>query len=158
VEFNIFTGSWIALFFIFGGIFETPLFADAQHSAWESANTAGMEAYRQGRYSEAKQWFLQALSEAERSGEPSPSQAMTLNNLAAVHEALGESEDAELRYQQSLFVIEAIQGPNHPDLVPGLNNLALLYIQDGKFQQAEPLLRRSLTILESHLGENHAHG
>ena len=152
-----FTGLWIALFFIVRGICETPVFAETQASAWESANTAGMAAYRQGRYLDAKQWFLQALREAERSGKTSPSQAMTLNNLAAVHEALGESEDAELRYQQSLFVIEAIQGPDHPDLVPGLNNLALLYIQDEKYQQAEPLLRRSLHILESHLGEIHAH-
>jgi len=157
VGFHILSGSGIVLFFIVWGIFGPPVFADSQHSSWESANTTGLEAYRQGRYSDAKQWFLQALAETERSGEPSPSQAMTLNNLAAVHEALGESEDAELRYRQSLFVIEAIQGPNHPDLVPGLNNLALLYIQEGKVQQAEPLLRRILTILESHLGEHHAH-
>jgi len=155
--FYIFTGSWIAFFSGVGGIVDPPAYADTQQTAWETANTAGLQAYRQGRYSDAKQWFFQALTEAERSGEPSPSQAMTLNNLAAVHEALGESEEAELRYQQSLFVIETIQGPNHPDLVPGLNNLALLYVQNGKFQQAEPLLRRSLNILESHLGETHAH-
>lgn len=157
MEFYFFTRIWIPLLFIVGGIMETPVFAETQASAWESANTAGLEAYRQGRYSDAKQWFLKALTEAEGSGEPSPSKAMTLNNLAAVHEALGESEDAELRYQQSLFIIGSIQGPDHPDLVPGLNNLALLYIQDGKYQQAEPLLRRSLRILEIHLGEIHAH-
>jgi len=150
-------GSWIALFSGGGGICESPAFAEPQNTTWESANTAGMQAYRQGRFSDAKQWFMQALTEAERSGEPSPSQAMTLNNLAAAHEALGENREAELRYQQSLSVIEAIQGPNHPDLVPGLKNLALLYVQSGKFQQAEPLLKRSLSILETHLGSTHAH-
>ena len=129
-----------------------PAFAETQNSAWETANAAGLQAYRQGRYSDAKQWFMQALTEAERSGEPNPSQAMTLNNLAAVHEALGETREAELRYRQSLSMIEAIQGPNHPDLVPGLKNLALLYVKDGKLQQAEPLLKRSLNILETHLG------
>ena len=157
LKLKIFTGVGIVLFIIVGGIFGAPVFGEPGQSAWESANTAGLEAYRQGRYSDAKQWFFRALTEAERSGKPDPAQAMTLNNLAAVHEALGEIEDAELRYRQSLFIIEAIQGPNHPDLISGLNNLALLYVQDGKFQQAEPLLIRSLTILESHLGEAHAH-
>ena len=147
----------IALFIIISGLFGSPFIAEANQSAWESTNTAGLQAYRQGRYGDAKELFLEALAEAKRSGEPNPSQAMTLNNLAAVHEALGESEEAELRFQQSLYVIEAIQGPQHPDLVPGLNNLALLYIKNGKFQQAEPLLRRRLAILESSLGAGHAH-
>ena len=52
-----------------GVIIAPPVFAETQPSAWESANTAGLEAYRQGRYSDAKQWFLKALTEAERSGE-----------------------------------------------------------------------------------------
>lgn len=124
---------------------------------WESANTAGMRAYRQGRYADAKQWFLQALGEARRTETPNPALAMTLNNLAAVHEALDETEDAELRYQQSLGVVETIQGAHHPDLVPGLNNLAALYAGKGEFARAVPLWRRSLTILESVLGENHPH-
>ena len=116
-----------------------------------------MQAYRQKRYADAKQWFTEALTEAQRTKEPSPPQAMTLNNLAAVHEALGEFREAELRYQQSLAVVEAIQGPDHPDVVPGLNNLAALYAKQGDFRRAEPLWRRSLTILESALGPNHPH-
>ena len=139
------------------GILASPSIADELNKAWESANTAGMQAYRQKRYDDAKQWFLQALTEAERNSEPTPSQAMTLNNLASVHEALGEDEEAELRYQQSLSVVEAIQGPNHPDLVPGLNNLAVLYVKGGQIKQAEPLLRRSYKILESLLGPTHPH-
>ena len=157
VGLDIQKGGLIALFIIISGLFGSPFMAEANQSAWESANRAGLQAYRQGRYADAKELFVKALAEAKRSGEPNPSQAMTLNNLAAVHEALGESEEAELRYQQSLYVIESIQGPQHPDLIPGLNNLALLYIQNGKFQQAEPLLKRRLAILESSLGTGHAH-
>ena len=139
------------------GILGSPTMADDLNKAWESANTAGMQAYRQKRYADAKQWFLQALAEAERNPEPTPSRAMTLNNLASVHEALGEDEEAELRYQQSLSVVEAIQGPNHPDLVPGLNNLAVLYVKRGQIKQAELLLSRSHKILESFLGSTHPH-
>ena len=143
--------------FLGWGILASPSIAVEGNKAWESANIAGMQAYRQKRYEDAKQWFMEALAEAQRTKEPSPPQAMTLNNLAAVHEALGELQEAELRYQQSLAVVESIQGPDHPDVVPGLNNLAALYAKKGEFRRAEPLWRRSLTILESALGPNHPH-
>ncbi|RMH34908.1 MAG: tetratricopeptide repeat protein [Nitrospirae bacterium] len=125
--------------------------------SWESVNTLGMQAYQQGRYTDAKQWFLQALAELDPTQDPSPRRAMTLNNLAAVNEALGEYEKAELHYQQSLAIIEAIQGPMHPDLISGLNNLASLYQRQGRNERAEPLWRRSLTILERILGPDHPH-
>ena len=148
---------WGTILFFGLGILASPSRAAEVNKAWESANIAGMQAYRQKRYADAKQWFMEALSEAQRTQEPSPPKAMTLNNLAAVHEALGEVQEAELRYQQSLSVVESIQGPNHPDVIPGLNNLAALYAKQGQFRRAEPLWRRSLTILESALGPKHPH-
>lgn len=129
----------------------------ATADTWASMNAMGMKAYRQGRYADAKQWFLQALNELEATEEPSPRRAMTLNNLAAVNEALGEYEKAEIRYRQSLAIIEAIQGPTHPDLISSLNNLASLYQRQGQLERAEPLWRRSLSILERFLGDQHPH-
>ena len=61
-----------------GGFFASPSIAVEVNKAWESANLAGMQAYRQKRYADAKQWFTEALTEAQRTSEPSPPQAMTV--------------------------------------------------------------------------------
>ncbi len=86
-----------------------------------------------------------------------PHAATTLNNLGAVHENLGEFDQAELRYRNSLAVIETIQGPHHPDIAMGLNNLASLYFSQQLFKKAEPLWQRALGISERTLGDKHPH-
>ena len=144
-----------------GWILCVPAMALSPEEAWESDNQAGMRAFHQERYADAKQWFLEALNAVKSSQgstqQPDPHQAITLNNLASVNEALGEYEEAELHYRQSLTMVEAIQGSHHPDLVPGLNNLALLYAKQGQLPQAESLWRRGLQILEGVLGTGHPH-
>ncbi|RMH09820.1 MAG: tetratricopeptide repeat protein [Nitrospirae bacterium] len=130
--------------------------AFAQSTTWEALNAAGMDAYRQQHYAAAKELFLEALALVE-GDDTDPRQATTLNNLAAVHEALGEYEQAELQYRHALTIIETIQGPHHPDVVIGLNNLAMLYFTQKDFQNAELLWQRALGILEQHLGPEHPH-
>ena len=129
----------------------------ASEESWKEANDKGMQAYQQRRFVEAKDWFLQALSSINTGELADPRQAMTLNNLAAIHEELGEVEEAELRYRQSLSIIESIQGSQHPDLLPGLKNLALLHRKQRAFAQAERLYLRSHVIVKDLLGENHPH-
>lgn len=134
-----------------------PLTAAAQKDTWETLNATGIRAYQQARFPYAKQWFEQALDEAQGSGQANPRLAATLYNLAAVHEAMGEYEAAELRYRHWLAVVEDIQGPDHPDLVQGLKSLISLYERQANPSQAEPLLHRALQILELALGADHPH-
>ena len=129
----------------------------ASDKSWETFNAEGLQAYQQRHFPEAKEGFSQALSSLNTDGEPDPRRAMTLNNLAAAHEELGEYEEAELRYRQSLAIVESIQGAEHPDLLPGLTNLAILHQARQQFAQAERLYRRSLKIVERMLGESHPH-
>ncbi|NKB81723.1 MAG: tetratricopeptide repeat protein [Nitrospirales bacterium] len=124
---------------------------------WKSSNHAGMQAYQRGRYREAKTFFLQALGSLAASPEQDPQRAMTLNNMGAVHERLGEYEEAEVQYRRALTIVERIQGPEHPDLVLALNNLASLYEHQEHMHKAEPLRRRALMILENVLGTGHPH-
>ena len=136
-------------------VIATPSFGGP--SMWEATNAAGMQAFQQKKYRQAKNLFLEALNHAESFEDPNAKKATTLNNLAASHEALGEYEEAELRYRQSLTIVEVIQGPNHPDVVLGLNNLASLHFAKGEFEKAEPLWIRALSILEKFLGPQHPH-
>jgi len=134
-----------------------PIPAFSSVPQWELENAAGMKAYQQKQFAPAKTHFLNALSSLGNMQTPSPEEATTLNNLGAVHEALGEYEEAELRYRQSLLIIEKIQGPNHPDIVLSLNNLAFLHFSKGEFDKAEVLWTRALDILENFLGADNPH-
>ncbi len=124
---------------------------------WETLNTAGMLAYQEKDFMTAKDLFERALETLEQGEQPDPHAATTFNNLAAVHERLGEFDQAELRYRNSLAVIETIQGPHHPDIAMGLNNLASLYFSQQLFNKAEPLWQRALEISERILGDKHPH-
>ena len=124
---------------------------------WEVKNASGLQAYRGQQYEQAVQLFKEALLTIPDVEGPTSRQAMTLNNLAAAHEALGRYDEAELYYQQSLTVVERIQGPDHPDLLPGLKNLAFLHREQQQYSQAERLYQRSLSIIQGILGDSHPH-
>ena len=131
--------------------------AEGEIESWETLNTAGMLAYKERNLLMAKALFHRAIDSVGDATDPDPRIATTLNNLGAVHEALGEYEQAELRYQHALTMIETIQGPEHPDVAIGLNNLASLYFSQRAFAKAEPLWQRGLSISENLLGTNHPH-
>ncbi|MEC4673510.1 MAG: tetratricopeptide repeat protein [Nitrospirota bacterium] len=135
----------------------SPLLVNAQATTWETLNSDGMLAFRQKQYDQAKSLFLQALASTPEQTMPDARMATTLNNLGATHKALGEYEQAKLRYQHSLALVEAIQGPTHPDVAVGLNNLAALHLDHGVYDQAEILWARGLKIYEKHLGLDHPH-
>ena len=129
----------------------------AETESWKTLNTAGMLAYKERDFVLAKDMFHRALNVLEGSTDPDSRAATTLNNLGATHEAMGEYEQAELRYRHALTMIETIQGAEHPDVVVGLNNLALLYFSQRAFDKAEPLWQRGLSISEKFLGDAHPH-
>ena len=129
----------------------------AETESWKTLNTAGMLAYKERDFALAKDMFHRALNVLEGSTDPDSRAATTLNNLGATHEAMGEYEQAELRYRHALTMIETIQGAEHPDVVVGLNNLALLYFSQRAFDKAEPLWQRGLSISEKFLGDAHPH-
>ena len=131
--------------------------AQAETETWKTLNTAGMLAYKERDFVLAKEMFHRALNVLEGSTDLDSRAATTLNNLGATHEALGEHEQAELRYRHALTMIETIQGPDHPDVVVGLNNLASLYFSQRAFEKAEPLWQRGLSISEKFLGDAHPH-
>ncbi|NQT01056.1 MAG: tetratricopeptide repeat protein, partial [Planctomycetes bacterium] len=51
--------------------------------------------------------------------------------------------------------LEALFGPDHPDVSVDLNNLAELLKDTKHIRKARPLIRRALQILENSLGPEH---
>jgi tetratricopeptide (TPR) repeat protein len=110
----------------------------------------------QGRYSEAKTLYLQALEIQRRSlPENHPGLATSLNNLAALYRSQGRYSEAELLYLQALEIDRRALPENHPSLATRLNNLATLYRSQGRYSEAEPLYLQALEINRRSLPENH---
>ena len=59
--------------------------ASAQSTPWETSTAAGLQAYQQGRYGEAEEYFSAALKGAENFGPEDPHLATRLNNLAVLY-------------------------------------------------------------------------
>jgi CHAT domain-containing protein len=81
--------------------------------------------------------------------------ALSLNNLAELHDTTGAYAKALPLYQRSLAIREKALGPAHPDVAQSLNNLAVLYSTTGAYAKAEPLFQRALAIWEKTLGPTH---
>jgi CHAT domain-containing protein/Tfp pilus assembly protein PilF len=88
-------------------------------------------------------------------GERHRDYALSLFNLAAQHEALGQWKQAEALYLQALAIRKEVLGERHPDYAFSLNNLAVLYMSQGEYAKAEPLFRQALEIRKQALGERH---
>ena len=132
-----------------------PLTAEAQKTAWEKYQRAGVEAYKQGRYAEAEQQFTLALEEAERLGFPDQRLTVTLTSLAMLYSAQNQPDKAEPLYQRILTIREKTLGPEHLEVAACLDNLAEVYEAQGQYTRAEPFYQRALTIREKALKPTH---
>ena len=109
-----------------------------------------------GQYAEAEPLYLRAI-EIRRVvlGEGHPLYAESLNNLAALYQAMGRHDQAEPLFRRAVEIYRTTAGEGHPDYATALNNLAELYRGAGRHGEAEPLFRRAMEIRCTALGENH---
>ena len=118
---------------------------------------AGLYLYERAAYAEALPLFEQELAIDEQAlGPDHPDVATTLNNLAELYRAQGQSAEALLLSRRALKIREQALGPDHPDVAQSMNNLAELYRAQGQYEQALPLFQRALAILEQARGPNHS--
>jgi tetratricopeptide (TPR) repeat protein len=81
--------------------------------------------------------------------------AVNLNNLAALYQATGRTQEAERFYLRAFALKEKLLGPEHPDLAVTANNLAVFYKSQRRFSEAARLYRRALAIFERTLDPSH---
>lgn len=113
-------------------------------------------AWHLGKYQESLELSEMQLSHAKKThGEESEQVAEVLNNLAVLHENLGQSVRAEPLYYQAIEIGRKTIGEDHPDFATRLNNLGVLYYRQERFSEAADLLRQALAIQEAKLPEEH---
>jgi CHAT domain-containing protein/Tfp pilus assembly protein PilF len=112
--------------------------------------------YRQRKYAEGIDPCRKAMEiRGEFLGEDHPDYAASLNNLAALHWAIGDYAKAEPLYRRALEIQKQALGESHPVHATTLDNLANLYQAMGDYAKAEPLYRQALEIKKRAVGENH---
>ncbi len=84
-----------------------------------------------------------------------PFYAKTLNNLAAMHRAVGGQEPALRMFLEALEVRGKVLGERHPDYATTMNNLGGLRKDMGDHRAALALYRRALAIRKETLGVGH---
>jgi CHAT domain-containing protein/tetratricopeptide (TPR) repeat protein len=74
-----------------------------------------------------------------------------LNNLAFLHAALGQYDEAEDLYKRALAWREKNAGADSLPVAKTLDTLAKMYVDQSRLGEAEPLMRRALAIAEKAL-------
>ncbi len=81
--------------------------------------------------------------------------ASLFNNLALVHSAQSNFEEALQFNEQALAIREEVLGPDHPEVAATLNNLAVVQRALGSYVSASASYERALAIGEAALGPDH---
>ncbi|KAH9428645.1 hypothetical protein MCOR02_011191 [Pyricularia oryzae] len=74
------------------------------------------------------------------------------HNVAEVYDLLGQYEEAEQMYRETLALREKVLGPENPSTLASINNLALVLKNQGKYEEAEQMHRKTLELSKKVLG------
>ncbi|QBZ58570.1 hypothetical protein PoMZ_03525 [Pyricularia oryzae] len=74
------------------------------------------------------------------------------HNVAEVYDLLGQYEEAEQMYRETLALREKVLGPENPSTFASINNLALVLKNQGKYEEAEQMHRKTLELSKKVLG------
>jgi tetratricopeptide (TPR) repeat protein len=121
---------------------------------WAVHHGAGINAYKEGKYREAKRCFLAALKSSEMHGAINRRSASTLNNLGLLYKRRRKVKKAEayLRRAQRAYEVTA---PGCRQLTSVLYHLATLHHAQRQYTEAESLYQRCIVLTKRVFGENH---
>jgi tetratricopeptide (TPR) repeat protein len=144
---------------VLAGLALSPGASIAQSDLWKLFTDRGVDAYTRGDFASAAKLLDQALAEARAHGPAGPgnlSVAISLENLAALHDDAGAHEKAAPLYRRAVTAWEAVIGARDVQFATKLNLVAVYFERRGKYDEAAGLFARALDITEGYLGPNHS--
>jgi tetratricopeptide (TPR) repeat protein len=78
-----------------------------------------------------------------------------MNNLAMTYSDLGRQAEALKLNEETLVLMRAKLGPDHPDTLQSMNNLAVSYNKLGRHADALKLREETLALRKAKLGPDH---
>ncbi len=118
----------------------------------ENLADLGAARFRQGRLTDARALFQEALAIQESSEE---SRAEIINDLAVVHLELGDLARAEALLREALQAKMKHKGLDDPALAEGFENLGVVLQLRNDLPEAEGMLRRALASHRMAHGDKH---
>lgn len=103
----------------------------------------------------AEPLLRRALAIQEKSVDPNPDKASTLNNLANVLLATNRVAQAEPLLRRAMTMLEDSLGPRNPRVATAASNLADVFRARNDNVSAQKLYERALAIDEAVYGPNH---
>jgi len=108
----------------------------------------------QGEYAKAIEYYKMAIDIYEQEiGDKDESYATLINNLALLHQDMGNYEQAENLLIEVLEIVEKTLGKNHSYYATSLNNLGISYEAMGNYAKAEVLFIEALQIRAKTIGQ-----
>ncbi len=122
---------------------------------WRAAVQRSIDLESNGRYIEAKAVLMDALEAARRHPAESERSGIVLWRLGRACNALGEYDEASLRYRASIVQLGKALGEAHPTLAIVVSGYSSLLEARGEWKEAERLRLLALPVLERELGARH---
>ena len=119
-----------------------------------SIKNLGLIYSRMGENDEATRLLEYSLGAEERRAPASREIAGTLASLAALDHESGRYESAITRATRAVTILEALVGPDHPDVAPALTNLGSTYLRTDQLPAALATHERALRLYQR-LGVSH---
>lgn len=140
--------------FIYGCLLFIISGTKAYSQKWKQLNDSLVYYFNAGDYPAAFILAEKCINIAELEfGKDHGNYAISLSNLASLHESSGNYESAEPFYKEALKINKKLLGTDHPNYASSLNNLGLLYFNMGKYAEAEPLYKEAISIRKKSQGE-----
>jgi hypothetical protein len=106
---------------------------------------------------EAIPLFIKALETRKPNSEGLDHDALLMrNNLAAAYLDAGKLDLGLRLLEETVQLLKAKLGADHPDTLTSMNNLATAYEDAGKLELALPILEETLKLRTTRLGADHA--
>jgi tetratricopeptide (TPR) repeat protein len=96
-----------------------------------------------------------AMQRTLRGKEPHPDLAEAINDLALLYQLMGDYDDSEKFYLESMAMKRRLYGDKHPEIANALGNLASAMQDKGDLARAEPLYQQALAMWRALLGDTH---
>ncbi len=96
-----------------------------------------------------------AMQRKLRGTEPHPDLAEAINDLALLHQLMGDYDQSEKFYLESMAMKLRLYGDKHPEIANALENLASAMQDKGDLAAAEPLYQQAIAMWRALRGDTH---
>ena len=144
---KILSPTWTRLFLVILFIWPGTILR-GQDLTFERATKLGTEAFRSGRYEEAKRYFRLSLEAAEQEPGADTHIVVALGNVAEQFRLTGNTVQAEKVFERAVRIMESSSTVDQRHFPVILGNQALLFLDQGKYGLAESTLKEALRATE----------